>query len=353
MGDDSLLRGAWRAFAGPPLWLVAFTTVVLAIGDAGGLLGIPLLIIGASWIWTYAYLLVVATAHGLPLPVLAVENANPWHEPRPLLQLALLAIAASLASWLSQHVGRWAAVAVGVVSLFSFPASLALLAVEGEALRALSPLAIARVATGLGVRYLGLLALGAAYGALAAALDRVLPRIVVIAIDQLLLCSLATALGTALYARRHQLGLDAWHAPEHAAARDARLAERERAALAEELYGLVRARHAELAWTRASAWLATEGRDPEATRWLRDRALSWAEPPFADRLTEELVARLIALGRRGEALDEVEACWRRGGRCVPANYRDRDVLEGVARELRRDAALERLKAEHSAGAAAG
>lgn len=349
MGDDSFLRGALRAFAGPPLALAAIATVVIAIGDAAGVLGIPVLLIGASWVWTYAYLLVAATAHGLPLPVLAVENANPWHEPRPLLQLVLLAIAAGLAWWLSQHVGTWAAVVVGVATLLAFPASLALLAVEGEAVRAVSPIAIARVAAGLGVRYLGLLALGACYAALVVVLDSALPRIVVIAVGQLLLYSLATALGAALYARRHELGLDAWHAPELDAARDARALERERAALAEELYGLIRARHPDVAWRRATTWLEAGGRDPAALRWLRDRALSWGEQRFADRLGEELVARLIALGRRGEALDELEACWRRGGHYASENYRDRDVLEGVARELRRDATLERLRAERSPG----
>jgi hypothetical protein len=353
MGDDTLLRGALRAVAGPPLGLIAVATVVFVIGDAAGLLGIPALLIGASWVWTYTYLLVAATAHGLPLPVLAIENANPWHEPRPLLQLALLASAASLASWLAQHVGAWAAAAVGILSLFAFPASLALLAVEGDAVRALSPLAIGRVVAGLGVRYVALLALGAADAALVIAVGAALPHFVAVALGQLLLYSLATALGTALYARRHELGLDAWHGPEHAAARDARAAEHERAAIAAEMYGLIRARHVDVAWARAAAWLAAGGRDPHAVRWLRDRTLSWNEQRFTDRLTEELVVRLIALGRRGEALDEVEACWRRGGNCVPANYRDRDVLEGVARELRRDAALERLKSEHSAGHAPG
>ncbi|HUO78732.1 MAG TPA: hypothetical protein VMU00_01195 [Steroidobacteraceae bacterium] len=349
MRDDSFLAGAARAFAGPPLGLVALATVVLAIGDAGGLLGIPVLVLCGYWVFTYAYLLVAATAHGRPLPVLAVEHANPWHEPRPLLQFVLLATAAGLAWWLDRHVGAWAAAAVGALALLGFPASLALLAVEGEALRAASPLAMARVAAGLGARYAALVVLAAGYAALLAALARVAPRIVLLAAAQLLLFSLATALGTALYARRHQLGLDAWQSPERDAERAARDAERERAALATELYGQIRARHPELAWRRASEWLQAAGREPEAIRWLRDRALEWGERRFADRLGEELVARLVALGRRGEALAEVEACWRRGGECAPADYRDRDVLEGVARELGRDVALARLRAQRGGG----
>lgn len=349
MGEDSLLRGAARAFASAPLALVAVTTAVLAIGDAAGLLGIPVLLIGASWIWTYAYLLVAATAHGLPLPVLAVENANPWHEPRPLLQLALLAIAGGLAWWLGRHVGLWAAGGVGLLTLLAFPASLALLAVEGEPLRAASPPAIARVASGLGVRYLAVLGLGAGYGALLAVLARVLPRVAILAVGQVLLYSLCTALGAALYARRHELGLDAWRAPERDAEGAARAAERHRSALAEELYGLLRARHPEVAWARAAAWFERGGRDPAAYRWLRDRALSWDEGRFADRLGDELVARLVALGRRGEALEEVEACWRRGGRYAPGDFRDRDALEAAAKALGRGATLERLRSERGQG----
>lgn len=345
MGAGSFLRGAARIFATAPLALVALSTVLLAIGDAAGVLGIPVLLIAASWIWTYAYLLVVATAHGLPLPVLAVENANPWHEPRPLLQLALLAAAGSLAWWLDQRLGAWPAVGIGLLTLLAFPASLALLAVEGEVVRAASPVAIARVAAGLGVRYLWLFVLGTVYAAVLVALAGVLPRIAILAVGQLLLFSLCTALGAALYARRHELGFEAWCTPERDAERDARTAERARAALAAELYGLIRARRPEVAWAQARAWLERTGRDPAAYRWLRERALSWGETRFADRLGDELVARLIALGRRGEALDEVEACWRRDGRYAPGDYRDRDVLEGVARELRRDAALERLRAE--------
>jgi hypothetical protein len=348
MGDESLLRGALRVFSAPPLALTAITTPLVAIGATGGVLGIPVLLIGVSWIWTYAFLLVEASAHGLPLPVLALESANPWHEPRPLLSLALLAATAGLAWWLGQRLGTTAAIGVAAAGLLAFPASLALLAVEGSAVRALWPPALLRVAVGVGVRYAAILGLAACYGALLALLFRTVPAIVLLATAQLLLYSLATALGASLYARRHELGLEAWVAPERAAERDARAAESARAAFATELYGLMRARHPEIAWARAAAWLGEGGRDPASYRWLQQRALGWGETRFADRLGEELVARLIALGRRGEALEEVEACWRRGGRYAPADSRDREALESTARALGRSAAFERLRAERPA-----
>ncbi len=347
MEPDSFLRGAARVFAGPPLGMVAMTTVVLAIGLLGGLKGVPLLACGATWAWTYCFLIVTALAHGLPPPVFSIEHANPAHMPRPVLHLLLIALVAGLGWWLQVHYGDWAAIGLGAAVLTVLPASLALLAVEGNALRAVSPVAILRVSVGLGLRYPALLALGAGYALLLFGLAGALPTALTVALGVLLFYSLATALGTALFARRLELGLDAWQAPEIHAARAEREAERARAALAQEVYGLIRARHADQAWARATEWLAAADRDPAAYRFLHERALEWGETRFADRLGDELVARLVALGRRGEALEVVEACWRRGGRWAPGDYRDRDALESVANELGHVASRERLRAERS------
>jgi len=351
MWHDLIARGALRPLAGPPLALVAVTTVLFALAVAAGLIGLPLLLLALSWVWTYAFLLVSAVAHGLPLPVLAIESANPWHEPRPLLQLLLLAGAASLAGFLGTHLGAWAAIGVGAFALLTLPASLALLAVEGSTARAVWPPALLRIAAGLGAHYALLLALGALYCAALAAVAPRLPPAALFALAQFLLYSLATTLGSALYARRHELGLEAWQAPEHDRERAQRSADRERAAWADAIYGLLRARRPADAWTQASAWLAQHGRDPGDLRWLRARALEWGEARFADRVGDDLVARLVALGRRGEALAEVEACWARGGTVNLPDYRDRDALEAAAREAGRDASLARLRAERAARAA--
>ncbi|MBS0393684.1 MAG: hypothetical protein JSR54_03615, partial [Proteobacteria bacterium] len=71
--------------------------------------------------------------------------------------------------------------------------------------------------------------------------------------------------------------------------------------------------------------------------------LAWGEARFADRLAEERLVRLVALGRHGEALAELEACWRRGGECLPPDARDRAALASTARTLGRHATLERLQ----------
>ncbi len=80
--------------------------------------------------------------------------------------------------------------------------------------------------------------------------------------------------------------------------------------------------------------------------FLRRATRDFAAAPLARMaVAVALVERRIALGRCTEALAEAEACWRRSDRGAACVDRDRDVLEGVARELRRDAAIERLRPE--------
>ena len=82
--------------------------------------------------------------------------------------------------------------------------------------------------------------------------------------------------------------------------------------------------------------------DPQLVRWYRDHAARWEDRSIAERLTGELVGRLLALGQRGEALLEVESWWREGGEFKPGTARDLDVLKSVATELGHAAARERL-----------
>ena len=197
------------------------------------------------------------------------------------------------------------------------------------------------------MRYDEIVALGAAYLGLLVVLVRRLSPVPTAAVAQLLLFSLATALGTAVHARRLELGFEPSRSPERDSEHAARREARAHAEVADELFALIRVRRTADAWAAATAWLDRSGRQPDAHRWLRDRALSWGEAAFADSLNDLLVGRLVALGRRGEALEEVESCWRRGGRYAPRDSRDRDALESAARALGRHATLDRLRKERS------
>jgi len=342
MALATIVRYLLRPLAGPPLMFIVVVSVLLAAAAAAGLMGLPLLAILASWIWTYAYLLVDYTARGLPPPVLALEMVNPWHEPRPLLQLLVLLIAAGFAASLEKFGARPVAIAVAMVTVVSFPASLAILAVEGDLGRAVWPPALLAIARGLGLRYFLVCGVVIGSGWLVLTAAPHVPLVIAFALGQFATFSIATTLGGALYERRAELGLEAWESPERRAAGTDASATRARDRSVDEVYALLRVREVTAAWDRLRAALGTPPTDPDTYRWFRDRTARWEDRRIADRLNGELVARLIALGRRGEALLEVERWWQQGGEFRPVAQRDLDMLKRAAVELGRDASRERL-----------
>lgn len=351
MGGPPLLGYLLRPFSGPALLLTVVVCVLQLVARAAGLMGLPLDVLLVAWVWSYAYLLVDYTARGLPPPVLSVEMTNPLHEPRPLLQVLLIVAAGSFIWWLEQRGAHAAALAVGGLMIALFPASLALLAIDGSVARAVWPPALLAVVRGLGLSYLWLIGASLVVTAVLAAGSGYLPSFFWYALVQLSLFALASALGGAVYERRAELGLEAWEAPERHAARLDAAELKVRNQLVDEVYALVRVRDLPAAWRRLDAGLGSATAAPELYRWFRDRTARWEDRRIADRLTSELVARLIALGRRGEAVHEVEAWWRSGGTFASCTQRDLDVLKRAADELGHAHTLERLTAAHAAAAA--
>lgn len=340
-----MLRSLSVPFHGAPLVFVVVVSVLLWIGLAAGWPGLPLLILAASWTWTYAYLLIERTAHGLPPPVLSVEMANPWHEPRPLLQLVLCAAVASLVVALADRGAVALAALIAASGFVLLPASLAVLAIESHLGRAVWPPALYQVARGLGLYYVAVWLIAIMAGAIVLAVAPRVPRLASLAIGEFAVLTVAAALGGALYARRDELGLEVWESPEkHAAIADAALLKSRDAAM-EEAYGLLRVRDIEGAWQRVRAAIGPAPVDPSSYRWCRDRASQWNDRRIADGLTTEMVARLIVLGRRGEALTEVESWWQNGGTYRAGTARDLDVLKSVATSLGRTSSVTRLQQE--------
>ena len=352
MVSGAIFRYLLRPLSGPPLLLTIVVSLLGTMALFAGPFGFALASILAPWVWSYAYLLVDYTARGLPAPVLTIENTAPWHEPRPLVQIVLLAAAGYLVWYLHQGGNDPGAFAAAAIALVFFPASLAVLAVEGHVGRALWPPALLAVVHGIGLAYLVLIAIICGIAALVIALAPYLSTLFRLAVAQLGLYAIASCLGGALYERRLELGLEAWQSPEREAAKLDAGEARKRDRAAEGIYVLVRAGNHAAALTSLGVALGAAPTDPETYRWFRDRAASWQDRRIADRLTSELVSRLLILGRRGEALAEVESWWQQNGRFVPRAARDLDVLKSVATELAHPAARERLSNEAAAAAAA-
>ena len=112
-------------------------------------------------------------------------------------------------------------------------------------------------------------------------------------------------MGGALYERRDELGIETWVSPERTEALKNKGDLRESEKLVLDAYGLMRAGAHVKSWQVLADWLESRGDAPEDYRWLCERTVTWDDPRYITRLTEEHVARLLVLKRSGEALDVV------------------------------------------------
>jgi hypothetical protein len=300
-----LLRPARGGAAGV---LIVFAAL-LSLAANAGLMGIPLAFILTSWFFKYAYILFDHTIRGFDEPpTLDLQMLNPLDEQRPLAQVVILCLIYAAVTFARHTMGPAPALIIAVVAALFLPASVAILGLESNILKAAYPVAWVRMVWLLGPMYALVLAIIAGYSLLIPLLGRLdlwLP--VQIAIYMFCLLSIFSVLGGALYERRHELGLETWVSPERTEElrrkQDLRDSEQE----VTEAYGQMRAGSHTQAWQQLQAWLTARGNTPDDYRWLCGRVAAWGDPRYLTRLTEDYVDRLLLLKRNGEALDVVSA----------------------------------------------
>jgi hypothetical protein len=299
-----LIRPARGGAAG----VILVFALLLGISAKAGLLGIPLACVLIPWFFKYAYILFDHVVRGFDEPpTLDIEMVNPFNEQRPLAQLAIAAPLVTAVLWINAAHSHAAAECLAAVVLLLLPASVALLGLDGNLFKAIYPPALVRMVKDLGVLYLAVLAVIAVYALVLAALPRMalwLP--LEIALSMFALLSIFSLLGGVVYERRHALGLETWHSPEQAEERRRLRDLRDSEAVVTESYGLVRVGAHTKAWAMLQAWLDSRKHDTEDYRWLCERVSTWNDSRYANRLTEDYVARLLLLKRTGEALDAVK-----------------------------------------------
>ena len=303
----NLLRHLFRPARGGAVAVVVVFAFLLFMAAKASLVGIPLALLVTSWFFKYAYILFDHTVRGFDEPpTLDIQMMNPIDEQRPLAQVVILGIISYAVYQTYDHFGTGAAVGLAIVCLFFLPASVAILGLESNILKAAYPVYWFNLVRGLGILYGAVLLVIVAYALglrLLWAFDLWLPVEVVIGMFAVL--SAFSFLGGALYERRHELNLETWVSPERTAALEHEQTERENDKLVHEAYGLMRANAHIKSFQMLEAWLQSRGTTPEDYRWLCERTLSWDDPRYVTRLTEELIARLLTLKRTGEALDAV------------------------------------------------
>lgn len=327
-----MLRYALRpARGGAALVLLVFAPLAL-FAKIGGLLGLPLALLLASSFFKYAYVLFDSTVRGVEeTPALDMEVLHPFNEYRPLLQLAILAALGGTAMLAWERLAPAAGAAVAITALVLLPASVGVLGLEGKPLTALNPIAWLRLIRGLGLWYLVLLGLIGAYGlALDALWQSQLWLIVQLFAAMFAVLSLFCVLAGALYERRHELGLDAWHSPERRHARELHAELRRSQQVIDAAYHQMRIGAHTAAWAILQDWLAARGRDPEDYRWVCERLGAWSDARYATRMTQETIDRLLVLRRNGQALDLLAARLRVDAEFRPKSAASTFALAGIA-----------------------
>jgi hypothetical protein len=274
-------------------------------------MGIPADMILVSWFFKYCYVLLDTVVAGQnEIPVLSVEMLNPVDEQRPLVQAVMCAFGFMACWWVYHTYGPVAGLALGAVLLSALPATVGLLAISDSWLHALSPLAIARIMRGLGLTYVGVLAivLGGALliVTLAATLDSML---LILSLAQLVFMAMFCVIGGAIFERRIELQLATRTQGERIAEREDRYHAEGRAAVLDRSYALLRLKRRSEALANLEPWIRKHCPDTHPfTEYhaLLTATCTWDDPVIGDRVANEYMERLLTNGETGMALDAVQ-----------------------------------------------
>jgi hypothetical protein len=302
-------------FRGATLALVLTFTLGLLLARYAGWGGIPLGLILISWFFKYCFILLDAIIAGAEEPpVLSMEMVNPLNEQRPLAQALLIAGGVALAVELGMHVAPLVGWLSGAFLLLLLPASIAVLGMSWNPLRAAWPPELLALIRGIGHDYaLSLYALFA-LAALMFGLDRVgAPLVVWLASAQLSLLLVFSLVGGALHEHRLELGIEYRTRRERLDERAHREHVSERKRMIDHAYAKFRVNKPLEGWQEIQTWLQLHGGAadsgnkllPEYRAVLAAAAL-WDDVRAADKLTDELVELYFARRETGRALEIVE-----------------------------------------------
>ena len=302
----NLLKHLLRPARGGAMAVVIVFALLLTVA-AKGLAGIPLAMLIFSWFFKYCYILFDQVSRGFDEPpVLDINMMNPVSEQRPAAQVLILALIVGATVVTNLYVGAWPAVLLSAICLLFLPASIAILGLEGNILKAAYPVAWFKMAIGIGHLYILVLGLIFVEYLIIYALGTLdLWLSVRIAVGLFGTLSIFSLLAGAVYERRDELGIDTYISPERTAERGRKEELRQDQTLVTEAYGLMRAREHIKSWEMLQGWLKSHEHNPDAYLWLCDRVETWEDARYITRLTEERVARLLVLKRTGAALDVV------------------------------------------------
>ncbi len=194
--------------------------------------------------------------------------------------------------------------------LTALPATVGLLAISDSWLQALSPLAIVRVMKGLGLTYVVVLAIILGGGVLLYILEMTLDSTLLqLCLAQLIFMAMFCAIGGGIFERRIELQLATHSHEERLAEREDRYHAAARAAVLDRSYALLRLKRRNDAWDNLEPWIRKHCPDSHPfTEYhaLLEATCTWDDPVIGDRVANEYLAKLLASGETGMALDALQ-----------------------------------------------
>src|SRR5450755_4659768 len=144
--QQKIIRHLIRPTRGGAAGVLIVFAVLLSLSAKAGLMGIPSAFILMSWFFKYAYVLFDHTVRGFDEPpTLDIQMLNPIDEQRPLAQVLILVLIYFAVKFAQHTMGSAVGVVIAVVAVLLLPASVAVLGLESNILKAAYPVAWVRV----------------------------------------------------------------------------------------------------------------------------------------------------------------------------------------------------------------
>lgn len=291
--------------------LVALLTLGLTLALVAGVLGIVIVVFIASWFFKYCFALLDAVVAGRrEPPVLSAEMISPIDEQRPLGQALVIAVAVLPVELTRRSLGAPAAAALGTALALALPASVAVLGLTGNPLRAMWPPTLLAVLRGAGRDYLWPVGAMLAVAALSLLLGRrVLPAWIALAAIQCGFLLTFSLIGGMLFEHRLELGIESLTPQERLALREEREHALERQRMLDRAHVQFRVRRPLEGWQEMETWLSAHAQGEAAVterQTLLTAVNRWEDGRAADRLANELIAMLLSCRDNGRALEVLE-----------------------------------------------
>jgi hypothetical protein len=330
----TLLRALSMPFHMTSLIFIGLSSMLLAlfIGTLSGanvfsIVGTFFLL---SWLNKYAFAQLEQAAHGVSdAPVASVEMLGPFGGVRPLVHPVL----AGGVLFLMSAVPTPGRVALGVVALLLFPASLGALAITHRVIDAINPLALWRAVVGLGSNYLMLVsALGGVIVGGSVAWGLPVASFIRYAVLELLLLCLYTLIGGSIFIRRLELEFEPRSSPERSAEKAEAEYARRRQVMMDEVYSVVKVRDGARAGEVLQRWLAESGEQHlhADVPFILNQAMQFPERRGLATVARTLISHLVQVKRLSLALTVMETVSPVVADFTPATEAEVVALAGYA-----------------------